>query len=421
MNELQKAAGALLSFAVGYLYVICVLEGLTSWGMLLFTAVFVLFTEYYAYCLGCTHTSVSMFWLVFLVSCAALSIRQPEGFSQLYVLLILAVHASAVYYVLARFDLLSEHKTSEMILFDALSGFVIIPWSHFFLRVRSLAALPFRRIDLSFVPKILLTLLVICPAVMFAWGQLADASAAFAAIDLSFLTRFDVFLFSSETWLRVLFSIPVGAWLHGLVAGAAETAFPLFDSGNIRRQLDRVRILPALSEDVLIMVLCMIYTLFFCIQAKEYFSADIHMAAQASVFAINGFWSLCRIMILNIAVLAAGRCFAPKEYLDHRIHRTASAALMGFGIAFCMLNAAKLLKYMSYGLTERRLIAFWFLAVLLAACLAALVHVFRPLEAVRLVTICAAAGFLVLAAVCTALQEDTSYDAMLAQKFTDIT
>lgn len=421
MNELQKAAGALLSFAVGYLYVICVLDSVTDFGLLIFTVSFVLFAEYYAYCLNCPHTSVSLFWLVFLVSCASLSIWQKDGFSQLYTLLILALHAAAVYYVLARFDLLSEHKTSEMILFDALSGFVILPWSHIFLRIRSLSAIPMKKIDFGFLPRLLLTLLIVCPVALFAWDQLADASAAFAAIDLSFLHRLSVSLFSSQTWFRILFSLPVGAWLHGLVAGAADTAFPLFDSDTIRNHLDNVRILPAFSQDVLVMVLCMIYTLFFFIQAREYFSADIHMASQASVFAINGFWSLCRIMILNIAVLAAGRCFAPKEYLDHRIHRTASAALMGFGVAFCLLNAVKLLKYMSYGLTERRLIAFWFLAVLFIACIAALIHIFKPLEAVRLITVCAAAGFLIMAAVCTSLQADTSYDDMLAWKITDIT
>lgn len=56
-------------------------------------------------------------------------------------------------------------------------------------------------------------------------------------------------------------------------------------------------------------VLCGVYTLFFAVQAAEFaaaLGAPLPLTApDAAAFAVNGFWEFCRILALDLTVLAA--------------------------------------------------------------------------------------------------------------------
>ena len=68
-------------------------------------------------------------------------------------------------------------------------------------------------------------------------------------------------------------------------------------------------------------VLCGVYTLFFAVQAAEFaaaLGAPLPLTApDAAAFAVNGFWEFCRILALDLTVLAAlhfwGRSRLPKR------------------------------------------------------------------------------------------------------------
>ena len=97
-------------------------------------------------------------------------------------------------------------------------------------------------------------------------------------------------------------------------------------------------------------------------QAGEWFAAaPLGLSApDAAAFAVDGFWELQKILLLNFGVLAGvhflGRAPLPKAL---------AAVFCGFGLAFAALAAGKLAVYVVlYGLTPRRVIAGWFLGVL---------------------------------------------------------
>ncbi len=418
MTRNRILTGALLSYLLGYLYVEWIMIGTMPLRYILFAIAFAAFAEYHARIIRQPHTRLSLFWLGFvLIDCILMEclLSFPDQFYEIRFLQTCSIHLAAVYYVLVRFDLLSQHRTGNLILLDLLSGFILIPFRNLFLRIRTVLSAGILQKARSQWMTAFWTVLIAVPVTMFAWSQLADVSQAFASVHL------DLSLFSEETVIKFILSIPIGAWLYGLTAGCAERTSPYFEELRVHDSVDACRIIPLFTEDTVIGILILLYTVFFITEIRTLMTADIHLVTQASVFAIQGFWSLCRIMVLNLTVLGACTCFSPKDSLYEGRRRTEAAVLMGYGLAFCVLNAVKLLHYMSYGITERRLIAFWVLVCLFCACLTALLHLFRRVQAVRIITVTAAAAFLVLSASVSILHPLESYEEAVTDLHREIT
>ena len=155
--------------------------------------------------------------------------------------------------------------------------------------------------------------------------------------------------------------------------------------------------MPRSTATVAVAALCGVYALFFAVQAGEWFAAaPLGLSApDAAAFAVDGFWELQKILLLNFGVLAGvhflGRAPLPKAL---------AAVFCGFGLAFAALAAGKLAVYVVlYGLTPRRVIAGWFLGVLAVWAVLALVRVFRAIPAAKLAIFTAALSFTVLSCV----------------------
>lgn len=127
-------------------------------------------------------------------------------------------------------------------------------------------------------------------------------------------------------------------------------------------------------------VLCGVYTLFFAVQAAEFaaaLGAPLPLTApDAAAFAVNGFWEFCRILALDLTVLAALHFLGAQPVTQKGLSRVLAVALCGFGAGFAMLAAAKLALYINlYGPTVRRIWAAWVLGALLLASVLAAVRV----------------------------------------------
>lgn len=89
------------------------------------------------------------------------------------------------------------------------------------------------------------------------------------------------------------------------------------------------------------MALCGVYALFFAVQAGEWLAAaPLGLdAPDTAAFAVNGFWELLKILLLNFAVLAViqffGRAPLPKAL---------SAVFCGFGVALLRWQRASWLS-----------------------------------------------------------------------------
>lgn len=197
--------------------------------------------------------------------------------------------------------------------------------------------------------------------------------------------------------MYILPSLPVGAWLYGLVGGSLRRKAPPTTAQQCAAVLENCRIVPRTTAVAAVMALCGVYALFFAVQAGEWLAAaPLGLdAPDTAAFAVNGFWELLKILLLNFAVLAGiqffGRAPLPKAL---------AAVFCGFGVAFAALAAGKLAVYVTLcALTPRRFTAAWCLFVLAVCAVLALVRVFRPIPAAKLAIFAAAVSFTLLCCV----------------------
>ena len=138
-------AALLLSYAAGYEYIDrCLGFGVVSeypaWraGVLVFVALYTVVVELAAWAgdRKPSRTAAAWWccWLVQSLAMAGWSLHTDDlGFWQ-----VVAWHCTAIYYVLARNDLLAAGRTSCLVLLDGVAGMFAIPFGSFLLRAQLL-------------------------------------------------------------------------------------------------------------------------------------------------------------------------------------------------------------------------------------------------------------------------------------------
>ena len=397
---------AVLMYPLAYLYIrgVAFAKEYPGWGMPVFAVLFLLYTELAARRAGRTAAKETPVWAgCWLALSVALPLfgYQPDPLGGWQGMV---WHLYAVWYVLARCGMLAQGHSGSLVLLDGLAGVFRLPFGNFFLRVRTVfSALKtglHGRIKVRKALRVLATVALTLALCGTAWGLLAAADANFAALGQSVADWWNSLLNNIkfiDTLMYILLSLPVGAWLYGLVFGALRRTEPPTTAAQCTAALEHARIVPRSTATVAVAALCGVYALFFAVQAGEWFAAaPLGLSApDAAAFAVDGFWELQKILLLNFGVLAGvhflGRAPLPKAL---------AAVFCGFGLAFAALAAGKLAVYVVlYGLTPRRVIAGWFLGVLAVWCVLALVRVFRAIPAAKLAIFTAALSFTVLSCV----------------------
>ena len=313
-------------------------------------------------------------------------------------------HLFAVWFVLARCGMLAQGYTGSLCFLDALAGLLVLPFGNFFRRIGTIAAgiasLGRHRVRLRQTGVAAVTAALTLLLCGTAWGLLSAADPNFAAVGQQ-VQRWLATLLDGPTVVENLFvfllSLPVGAWLYGLVAGALRRQTPPCTGDRFYAALEPLRVLPAVTANTVVGALCAIYGLFFILQALEWLAAaPLGLTApQASTFAVDGFWELLRILLLDFCVLAAVRFLG-----RHPLPRMLAALFCLFGIAFAALAGAKLAVYVRlYAFTPRRVVAGWFLCVLAVWAVLLLVRVFRVIPAARVGLAVLTVSFVILSCV----------------------
>lgn len=395
---------AVVSYPLAYFYLRCILLGeagrCRGWAMTVFTVLFLLAVEAAARACHCTAAKETPLWAACWLA-LSVTLAVPGHFSILALWQELAWHLLAVWCVLARCGMLAQGCTGVLAPVDALAGCFTLPFGNFFARIHTIFAalrgLAGQRIGIKKWLAALGTLVLTVALCSFAAAQLAAADVHFAALGTWLTSLWQNFwsyrLFSELLYL--VLSLPVGTWLFGLVSGAARRDAPPCDGPAFYKALAPYKRLPRLTCSIATGALCGLYGLFFAMQLAEWtavLGGPGLTAPEASAFAVDGFWELLRIQLLDIAVLAGVHFFAKRP-----LPKALAAVFCGFGVAFALLTGAKLAVYIRlFGFTPRRVAAGWFLAVLLVWGVLLLVRVFRSIPAARIGIAVLAVSFIVL-------------------------
>ena len=373
-------------YVLAYLYL-----GYQWWALPLFTAGFIAAAEYLFR--EQKRSWESWVWLgcVLLVTgCIAwrglhpyqYDSRYPELVNHEYILseklLLFILHIFAVYWLMSRSGRLTGGESGHLLPLDALYAFLIVPFQNFFLRIRcvifALKSKKERGVSAGAIAVAVLAAFAALVLLVLAMTQLSAADDTFGELidDLRLTLTLDL----DETWFyRLLASLPVGAYVFGLLAGLGRrTPEDMRGRGAaVMDRLPKLRTVPAGIWAAALGLFSALYLVFFFVQGRYLFGAFTRTLPESftvAEYARQGFFELCRVMAINFTLFWLVTRTARQ---NQKLIRWMAAALLVQSMLFAVIAISKLALYIDcFGLTPLRVQSTWLVCVLLLGCVCAL-------------------------------------------------
>lgn len=390
---------ALAMYIAAYLYIDRIffhsIDGMDSGGVWLavFTLLIIGMTETLHW--KKPHPAESWIWLgcLALIEIGVLAQRSTvwnSGQSMLF------LHLAFVWWVLSRSGALFEGRTGRLLPADAVFGFFITPFANFFLRIRCLffGVRQLKPKQKRAKPETVgwSVFAVVLAAVFFviAFQLLAGADTHFRTALARFLKSFTFRWEGFDDFIGTfLFSLPVGAWLFGLIAG----------TGRIRNEdkaahvkgiddfLAAIRKVPTVVWVGLTAGFCVLYAVFFALHTPYLlgaFTRNLPTGYTLSRYARQGFFELCKLMAVNFALLWIITRMSRETVWTHKGLKIISLILLAESLLFAVIAASKLWLYIDcFGFTPLRLQSAWLICSLAFGCLCAIWSILRKRQTFR--------------------------------------
>lgn len=372
---------ALSSYFIGYLYVCCMLFGFTDsdsaveWYALLFAAVFALWGNEIGKEKKPLGKDRLLFLAAMLLIALAISLGRCNATGGWE---ILALYGAAALWGLYRMggDLGLEEPL--FLVRDTIAALLLLPFGSFFLRIRTVfrglvscfrsAARPADKKRRQSILIVVLCLLAALPVLIGTAKLLTQADENFGAFLSGIGSIFQWTLPDSAVTqlIRVLLSLPVGAYLYGLLAGSACRSAP--DAAAAKGKIAGMQRLPAAAACGVWGMFAALYVLFFLVQANNLlavFRGEVPGTLTAANYARSGFFQLCLVMGINFLLLGLGKLLTPQS----RAGIWLAGILMVQSLLLAVTAGAKLGLYIHrFGFTPLRLLSAWGVLVLGAGC-----------------------------------------------------
>ena len=342
---------------------------------------YIVIVEASAYFIHKERTKESILWATFLLfQGILLGFDRSFEFEKLVFL-----HATVIYYTLCRFQRLSLPNTSETILLDFFQGWIIQPFSHIFARMIHVIKYILTHIRSKQIKTILFSIIILIPLVLFALGQLSAIDQNFSALTNS-LFRLIFHELISMNFYRIIWSIPVGAYLFGLISSCILSEKPFISYDGCREFFLKKKVIPLISLRITTVVLLALYLAFFIFQLSDLPTVLTAPTAQSSCeYAVRGFWNFFRIMGLNIILILALNFLIRKE--DTSSTKIDTYILLFTTICFNLLACLKLgLYFFTYGYTERRVVALWLLVAIFISLILMMIRMHKKFNLIQFIT-----------------------------------
>ena len=371
---------ALFMYIAAYVYTLTTGSRWELW-LAVFVALFVLMVEYLDR--GVKRARESWVWLgcaVLVTVCTALGRSRVWG--EFYS--IAAVHILAVWWALSRGGKLIEGKSGHLLPLDALNGFVRIPFGNFSLRLRCAGAWikDMSRGRKSNKNTIIASITAVVLGVLLLWwaaSSLASADSGFGRMVSGVLDSLRINI-GTDFWdflFRFAVSLPVGAYVFGLIAGTARLPEEKLQAqrDGVNGFLAKLRVVPNGVWVAVTAAFAAVYLLFFIVQGSYLFGAFARRLPEGfivSQYAREGFFELCRVIAINFTLLWLVTRSASKPVRESCAAKLMCTLLLIAGALFAVISISKLCLYIScFGFTPLRLQSFWFALVMLCGCVCA--------------------------------------------------
>lgn len=329
-----------------------------GWKFSVFTAVYALAALSYLFRKKKKIPKESWFWLAMMLGSGL-----PYGFyTAMPVFQVLGTAALAAYWTLAAGGCLLENdRTSQWAAADFWNGIWRIPFGNFACYFHVLAGGGEKTSQKAGVRKlgaILCGFLLAIPVLLVVLPLLSSADNNFSRLLTGFMDNFSENVLSFV--LRAVFSLPVTAYLFGLAYGCVHRRkTDRIRREAVRRTGDRVRMVPDAAVYTALLTISVCYVLFMVLQGQYLFSAFAGIRPEMytySEYARKGFFELCGVAAVNLAVLLAANLFTKTDREYNRTLRWLNLLISVLTLLLIGTAASKMVLYISaYGLTIRRI------------------------------------------------------------------
>ncbi len=296
----------------------------------------------------------------------------------------------AGYFALMAGGKATDNCSGSWILLDAFHSLFLLPLGGLFDRAHTLNTLRLNRLyshKKNHGGATIAALLIASVLFVAALVLLKNADEGFSKL-LSSVPRLDFSV--SELILKLLLSIPLGAYLFGQINGIDHMDRVEIAQRQALTQagFKRMRRVSTGLWCALLGCFAAMYLLFSGVQMQELITAYRSNWAPGSLtmasFAKQGFFEMCAVMTLNFVLL-----FIAEKSAESSLRESLTGRLMLTLITLCSLLFAasaviKLYMYLrSFGFTALRLQGAWGISVLVTGCLCTLIWIWKKWDCTR--------------------------------------
>ena len=308
-------------------------------------------------------------------------------------LAVLFIHCYAVYWLVSRSGRLMEDGSGAFAPIDMVNGCIVFPFKHFFLRIKvlwsSISSTVNKRDNKESRASAWTAIAVGLILFYVAGTLLASADETFNRIigDLLRYVSFDIF---SEVSIRFIVSLPVGAYLYGLIVGTnREDTIKLKNKKKyLLQRLDELKKVPAKVWTIILAAFSILYLIFFFIQGSYLFGAFTRTLPEGftvAQYARQGFFELCQIMGLNFLLLWIVIKSSNEGVRQNRPALVMCIVLLAESILFSITAFSKLMLYLScFGFTPLRIQSTWLIFVLFCGSVMAIYSLWTSKKSFRI-------------------------------------
>jgi hypothetical protein len=387
------AVFAALSFALGMLFfdwVVTPSGRAPGISVTLFFAVAVAVTGAYLHALGFRQNRRSVPALVVLLA-GALPFTLYDS-TDIYPQLLLFDLAIALVWVMNTCRRSVTERLSGYIIVDATAQLFVVPFENFPGAFKALASRSKSGAWSRRGLYALIGVIVALPVIVCVTALLISADRGFADV----MARFFEFV-NLETIgryiLELLIGIPLACYLFGSVFGNAHGRYTdTVTKSGTDGLLARAHKLPLAAIRPGLIILAALYALFLITMGTYLFSAfagDLPSAYTYAEYARRGFFELCGVSAINLALIVFVYLFAkrgagkgPGETPAERFPRSLralTAAISSMTVLLIVTAASKMLLYVGmYGLTRLRVYTLWFMLLMLCVFAFVVIWHVRP-------------------------------------------
>ena len=185
-------------------------------------------------------------------------------------------------------------------------------------------------------------------------------------------------IFSAEFIFYSMFTLPVSAYMYGLVSGSAHRkGTDIAEPEKAQKTVESARVLQPATVFIVLGAVCGLYIVFILSQTPYFFSAFTGRRPAGwllyAQYARQGFFELCGIAAVNLVIITAGNVTCRKSRDDSRQLKAFNISLAVITLVLIATAFSKMAMYIGvYGLTMPRLLPCVFM-VLMAAVFVALI------------------------------------------------